>query len=204
MIASQVNVTQTQLHPIREPEHLLQTRAIGVLKGVISRSGAITLTGGFQGKALILGEKVFGLVQKLLKKEADTAMFTVYPQTKGGVVTRLQVIGVWKPSILASDSGAQDDHPEKFSIRGEVLRVGRSDEHGRYVAVTVFGQYYVTVDFGHAPYLQPGDFVSMDAFLTEEDRLYTHEVNCISVSEAAVARPNQTGRQVRRRSSATT
>jgi hypothetical protein len=160
------------------------------LKGVISSSGSITLTGDFRGKALILGEKISGLVQKLLKKGENSAMFVVWPRTKNGFVTSLEVIGVWKPSILASDSGAQDDHPEKFSTRGQVLRVGWSNEHGRYVAVRVNGEHYVSVDFGHAPYLQPGDFVSMDAFLTEEGRLYTAEVNRISVPEAAVARPN--------------
>ena len=70
--------------------------------------------------------------------------------------------------------------------------------------IQVFGDHFVSVDFGHAPYLQPGDFVSMDAFLTEEGRLYTAEVNRISVPEAAKARPHRHGHEVvRRRSSAT-
>jgi hypothetical protein len=156
MSVSQVNATQPRLHPIGEPDHPLQVRAIGVLRGVIAPNGAITLTGGFHGKALILGDKIPGLVRKILNKGANSAMFVVYPQTKGGVITQLQVIGVWKPSILDPDSGAQDDLPEEFSIRGEVRWVGMSDGHGRYVAVGVFEEYYVSVDFGQAPYLQPG------------------------------------------------
>lgn len=208
MTASQVNITP-RLHPIGDPDHLFQVRAIGFLKGVIDSSGAITLTGGFQGKSLILGEKVYGLVQKLLKKKADTALFVVYPRTKDGFVTSLEVIGVWKPSILDPNSGDQDELREGenyFSIRGEVCkRVWCDDNYGRNVSVKVFGDHFVTVDFAEAPYLSIGDFVSMDAILTEDGRLYTERVDKISVSEAAVARPRRHyGHQVvRRRSSAT-
>ncbi len=138
MTASQVNV-QPRLHPIGEPTELFQVRAIGVLKGVIATDGAITLTGDFKGKALTLRAEVHGLVQKLLKKGENSAMFVVYPQTKGGVVTRLQVIDVWKPSILdPNNSEAQDDLPEEFSIRGEVCkRVWCDDNYGRNVSVKV-------------------------------------------------------------------
>lgn len=204
MTASQSNV-KPRLHPIGEPADLFQTRAIGVLKGVIAPDGAITLTGGFHGKALILGDKVFGLVHRLLKEGENSAMFVVYPRTKDGFVSSLEVIGVWKPSILDPNSGAQDDLPEGdnyFSIRGGVHKRGvwYDENYGRSVAVKVFGEHFVTVDFGDAPYLSVGDFVSMDAILTNEGRLYTERVEKISFSEAAKARP---GQQVRRRSSAT-
>lgn len=206
MTASQVN---PRLHPIGEPANLFQVRAIGILKGVIAPDGAIILTGGFQGKSLILGEKVPGLVQKLLKKGANSALFTVYPQTKEGVVNRLQVIGVWKPSVLNPNSGDKDDIPEGenwFSIRGEVYHKVRYDEnYGRSVAVKVSEKYFVTVDFGDAPFLNKGDFVSLEAILTADGRLYAERVEKVSVSEAAFARPHQIirpGQQVRRRSSA--
>lgn len=204
---SSVSQVKTRIHPIGEPEHPLQIRAIGCLQGVISQLGAITLTGGFEGKSLILGEKVPGLVQKLLKKGENSAMFVVYPRTKNGFVTSLEVIGVWKPSILAPDSGDKDDLPEGenwFSIRGEVDRVGKS-EYGRYVCIRTYGSYYVSVDFQQAPYLQPGDFVSLVAILTVDRRLFAERVDKVSIPEAAVARPSQgirLGRQVRWRSSA--
>jgi len=194
---------QPRLHPIGDPDHLFQTRAIGVLKGGISPDGAITLTGGFHGKSLFLGEKVYGLVLKLLKEGENSAMFVVYPRTKDGFVTSLDVVGVWKPSVLAPNSGDKDDIPEGenyFSIRGEVCHKVRYDEnYGRSVAVKVFGEHFVTVDFGDAPYLSVGDFVSMDAFLTEDGRLHAERVEKISIPDAAKARP---GQQVRRRSSA--
>lgn len=200
---------QVSLHPIGEPGNLFQTRAIGVLKGIFAPDGAITLTGGFHGKALTLGEKVHGLVQKLLKRRVYEALFVVYPQTKDGFVNRLQVIGVWKPSVLAPDSGAQDNLSEGenyFSIRGKVrYKVWCDDNYGRNVSVNVFGDYFVTVDFAEAPYLSVGDFVSMDAILTQDGRLYTERVEKILVSEATFARPRHgicPGRAVRRRSSA--
>ncbi len=197
---------QPRLHPIGEPEYLLQTRAIGVLKGVIAPNGVITLTGEFRVKALTLEAEVHGLVLKLLKEGENSAMFVVYPQTKDGRVNKLQVIGVWKPSILDPNSGAQDDLPEEFSIRGEVCkRVWCDDNYGRNVSVKVFGDHFVTVDFIDAPRLSKGDFVSMDAILTKDGRLRTKWVEKIPVSEAAFARPRQIirpGRQVRRRSSA--
>ena len=203
MTASQVNV-QHRLHPIGEPTNLLQTRAIGVLNGVIAPNGAITLTGDFQGKSLILGEKVPGLVQKILKKGVNEAMFVVWPRTKDGAVTSFEVIGVWKPSILDPDSGAQNDLPEGFSIRGEVCKkVWWDDNYGRSVAVQVFGQHFVTVDFVDAPYLSKGDFVSIDAILTKDGRLYAEQVEKISIPEAVRARPHRHGHQVvRQRSSA--
>lgn len=209
MTVSQVNV-KPSLHPIGDPDHLLQTRAIGVLKGVIAPDGAVTLTGGFHGKSRTLGREVCGLVWTLLKKGENSALFTVYPQTKEGFVNRLQVIGVWKPSVLAPNSGDKDDIPEGenyFSIRGEVHHKVRYDEnYGRSVAVKVFGQHFVTVDFGDAPYLSKGDFVTMNAILTEDGRLYAERVETISVFEAAFARPRRgirPGQQIRRRSSAT-
>lgn len=203
---------RTRLHPIGEPENLFQTRAIGVLKGVIDLSGAITLTGNFHGKSLILGDKVYGLVQNLIKKGQNEAMFVVYPRTKNGFVTSFEVIGVWKPSILQPDSGAQDDLPEGsnyFSIRGEVCKkVWSDDQYGRSVAVRVCGDHFITIDFSDAPFLKQGDFVSIEAILTEDGRLYTESVEVIpSASELAVARPSRPfvrpGQQVRRRSSAT-
>ena len=178
---------------------------IGVLNGVISSSsGAITLTGGFHGKALILGEKIPGLVKKLLKKGEEEAMFVVWPRTKDGAVTSFEVIGVWKPSILDPDSGAQNDLAEGFSIRGEVCKkVWCDDNYGCNVSVKVFGDHFVTVDFAEAPYLSVGDFVSMDAILDLAGRLYAEQVEKISIPEAVRARPHRHGHQVvRRRSSA--
>ena len=205
---------QPRLHPIGDPDHLFQTRAIGVLKGVIAPDGAITLTGVSLGLFLcwdmILRDEVFGLVQKLIKEGENSAMFVVYPRTKDGFVTSLEVVGVWKPSILSPNSGAQDDLREGenyFSIRGEVHhKVWYDENYGRSVAVKVFGQHFVTVDFGDAPYLSKGDFVTMDAILTKDGRLYAERVETISVSEAAFARPRhgiRPGQQIRRRSSAT-
>lgn len=203
MTASQANV-KPRLHPIGEPADLFQIRAIGFLKGVIAPDGAITLTGGFHGKALTLGSEVYGLVQKILKKGVNEAMFVVWPRTKNGSLNSFQVIGVWKPSILDPNSGAQDYLPEGenyFSIRGEVCkRVWCDDNYGRNVSVKVFGDHFVTVDFAKAPYLSIGDFVSLNAFLTEDGRLYTEQVNRISVPEAAVSRGHKV---VRKRSSAT-
>jgi len=210
MSASQVNV-QPRLHPIGDPDHLFQVRAIGILKGVIAPDGAITLTGGFQGRDLILGEKVYGLVQELLKQGVDEALFVVWPRTKDGFVISLKVIGVWKPSILNPNSGAQDYLPEGdnyFSIRGKLARRVWTDEYyGKGLGVTVFGEYYVSVDVPSdreaVPLLNPGDFISMDAFLTEDGRLHTDWVSKVSVSEAAFARPRRHSHQVvRRRSSA--
>jgi hypothetical protein len=208
---SNIQETETpRLHPIGEPEHLLQTRSIGVLKGVIDPSGAITLTGNFYGKSLILGDKVYGLVQKLIKKGQNEAMFVVYPRTKDGFVTSFKVIGIWKPSILDPNSGAQDDLGDNhFSIRGEVCKnVWIDQDYCRSVAVKVFGEHYVTVDFGEAPYMSIGDFVSMDAILTEDGRLYAERVELIpTANELAVARPfrpeRRPGRVLRQRSSAT-
>jgi hypothetical protein len=207
MTSSQVK--QFPLHPIGKPAHPLQVRSIGLLKGVIARNGAITLTGGFRGKALILGEEIPGLVQELLKNGETQAMFTVYPRTKDGFVTSFEVIGVWKPSILDHDnSEAQDDLPEEFSIRGEVCRkVWWDDRYGHRVSVKVFGEYFVTVDFGEAPYMSIGDFVSMDAILTEDGRLYAERVELIpTANELAVVRParpeQRPGRLTRQRSSA--
>lgn len=196
---------QPRLHPIGETADLFQIRAIGVLKGVIAPDGAITLTGGFHGKALILGDKVPGLVQKLLNKGVNEALFVVWPRTKDGFVSSLEVIGVWKPSILDPNSGAQDDLPEGknyFSIRGEVCkRVWWDDEYGPRVSIKVFGEYFVTVDFDPTQErLYQNDFVSLDAILTEDGRLYAERIEKISISDAAKARP---GQQVRRRSSAT-
>jgi hypothetical protein len=210
---SNIQETETpRLHPIREPEHLLQTRSIGVLKGVIDPSGAITLTGNFYGKSLILGDKVYGLVQKLIKKGQNEAMFVVYPRTKDGFVTSFEVIGIWKPSILDPDSGAQDDLPEGenyFSIRGEVCRKVWWDEiYGPRVSVQVFGEHFVTVYFDPTLVrLYPGDFVSMDAILTEDGRLYAERVELIpTANELAVVRParpeQRPGRLTRQRSSA--
>lgn len=198
---------QPRLHPIGDPDHLFQTRAIGVLKGVIAPNGAITLTGGFRGNALILGEKVPGLIQKLLKKGEKSAMFTVYPQTKEGFVNKLQVIGVWKPSVLAPDSGAQDDLREEFSIRGEVCRpVWWDNQYGPRVSVQVFGEHFVTVDFDpNLGRLYPGDFVSLNAFLTDDGRLYAERIEKISISDATKARPRRHHghKVVRKKSSAT-
>lgn len=210
MTASQANV-KPRLHPIGEPADLFQIRAIGFLKGVIAPDGAITLTGGFHGKALTLGSEVYGLVQKLLKKGVNEAMFVVWPRTKYGFVSSLEVIGVWKPSILDPNSGAQDDLPEGdnyFSIRGEVCcRVWRDERFGRAVAVRVYGEHFVTVDFGDAPFLSQGDFVSLESILTEDGRLYTERVEVIpSANELVMIRPSRTlvrpGQQIRRRSSA--
>ncbi|MEY3470860.1 MAG: hypothetical protein RLZZ223_210 [Candidatus Parcubacteria bacterium] len=198
-----------RLHPIGEPDHPLQVRSIGLLNGVIDPSGTITLTGNFHGKSLILGDKVYGLVQKLIKKGQEEAIFTVYPRTKDGFVTSFEVIGVWKPSILDPDnSEAQDDLPEGdnyFSIRGEVChKVWCDENYGRSVAVQVCGQHFVTVDFVDSPYLSKGDFVSLEAILTEDGRLYTERVEKISIPDAALTRPRRHhGHQmVRRRSSA--
>jgi len=197
-----------RLHPIGEPDHPLQVRSIGLLKGVLAPDGTITLTGNFHGKSLILRDKVYGLVQKLIKKGQYEAMFVVYPRTKDGFVTSFEVIGVWKPSVLDPDSGAQDDLPEEFSIRGEVCRkVWWDDRYGHRVSVKVFGEYFVTVDFGEAPYLSIGDFVSMDAILTEDGRLYAERVELIpTANELAVVRParpeQRPGRLTRQRSSA--
>jgi hypothetical protein len=207
MTVSQVNV-KPSLHPIGDPDHLLQTRAIGVLKGVIAPDGAITLTGGFHGKSLTLGREVCGLVRTLLKKRVNEALFVVYPRTKDGFVTSLEVIGVWKPSVLNPNSEEKDYLPEGenyFSIRGEVHhKVWYDENYGRSVAVKVFGQHFVTVDFGDAPYLSKGDFVTMDAILTEDGRFYTERVEKISIPDAALTRPRRHhGHQmVRRRSSA--
>lgn len=204
-----VSQVKTRIHPIGEPEHLLQIRAIGGLQGVISQLGAITLTGEFQGKSLILGEKVPGLVQQLLKNGVNEAMFVVYPRTKNGFVYQFQVIGVWKPSILDPDSGAQDELPEGenyFSIRGEVCRkVWWDEKYGPRVSIRVFGEHFVTVDFDPTqvrPY--EGDFLSLDVILTVDGRLRAEQVEKISIPEAAVARPpRRQGHQVvRRRSSA--
>lgn len=200
---------QPRVHPIGEPTELLQVRAIGVLKGVIAPDGAITLTGDFKGKALTLEAEVHGVVQKLLKKGKKSAMFVVWPRTKNGFVTSFQVIGVWKPSILDPDSGAQDDIPEGenyFSIRGKVCRPVRwDDQYGHRVSVQVFGEHFVTVDFdrNHGKFYL-GDFVCIDAILTEDGRLYAERIEKISISEAAFARPRRHhGHQVvRRRSSA--
>lgn len=212
MTVSQVNV-KPGIHPIGEPDHLLQTRAIGVLKGVIAPDEAITLTGGFHGKSLFLGEKVYGLVHKLLKEGENSAMFVVYPQTKDGFVNKLQVIDVWKPSILYPGSGSHDIHPEKFSIRGEVCRpVWWDNQYGPRVSVQVFGEHFVTVDFN--PTLgrfYPGDFVSINSVLNEYGRLHAERVEKISIPDAAKARPSRTARAalftsertIRRRSSAT-
>lgn len=209
MTASQSNV-KPRLHPIGEPADLFQIRAIGVLKGVIAPDGAITLTGGFHGKALILGDKVFGLVQKLLKKGVNEAMFVVWPRTKDGFVSHLEVIGVWKPSILDPNSGAQDYLPEGenyFSIRGEVCRpVWWDNQYGPRVSVQVFGEHFVTVDFDpNLGRLYPGDFVSLNAFLTDDGRLYAERIEKISISDAAKASPRRHHghKVVRKKSSAT-
>jgi hypothetical protein len=214
MTVSQVNV-KPGIHPIGEPSHLLQVRAIGVLNGVIDPSGVITLTGDFKGKALTLGAEVYGLVQKLLKQGVGEALFVVWPRTKNGFVNSLEVIWVWKPSILDPNSGAQDDLPEGdnyFSIRGEVChKVWCDENYGRSVAVQVCGQHFVTVDFVDSPYLSKGDFVSLEAILTEYGRLHAERVEKISIPDAAKARPSRTARAalftsertIRRRSSAT-
>ena len=207
-----VQKSSPQLHPIGEPDHPLQIRAIGILQGSIAPDGTITLTGGFHGKSLILGDKVYGLVKKILKKGENSAIFVVYPRTRNGFVTSFEVIGVWKPSILDPDSGAQDDLPEGsnyFSIRGEVCKkVLSDDQYGRSVAVRVCGDHFITIDFSDAPFLKQGDFVSIEAILTEDGRLYTERVEVIpSANELAVVRSSRPfvrpGQQVRRRSSAT-
>lgn len=205
MTSSQVK--QLRLHPIGKPAHLLQVRSIGLLKGVITPNGAITLTGGFSVKAFILGEKIPGLVQELLKNGETKAMFTVYPRTKDGFVTSFEVIGVWKPSILDHDnSEAQDDLPEEFSIRGEVCRkVWWDAKYGPRVSVQVFGEHFVTVDFDPTLVrLYPGDFVSIDAIL-KDGRLYAETIQKVETGVfARPIRPKQRpGRLTRQRSSAT-
>jgi hypothetical protein len=114
-----------RLHPIgdfSDPHHV---RSIGLLRGTIASDWSITLTGGFHGKSLKVRSEAFGLIQKLAKSGVESALFVVWPRTKDGFVTSFEVIGIWKPSILDPDSGAQDDIPEGenyFSIRGEVCR----------------------------------------------------------------------------------
>jgi len=179
-----------------------------LLRGNIASDWSINLTGGFHGKSLKVQSEAFGLIQKLAKGGVDSAIFVVWPRTKDGFVSSLEVIGVWKPSILDPNSGAQDDLPEGdnyFSIRGKLARRVWTDEYyGKGLGVTVFGEYYVSVDVPSdreaVPFLNPGDFISMDAFLTEDGRLHAERVEKISIPDAANARP---GQQVRRRSSAT-
>ncbi len=202
--------TQVRLHPIGEVSDPHHIRAIGVLWGRISPDWSIILTGGFHGKSLTIRPEAFGLIQKLVKRGVDSALFVVWPRTRNGFVASLEVIGVWKPSILDPDSGAQDDLPEGenwFSIRGEVChKVWWDQEYGPRVSVKVFGEHFVTVDFDPTQVkLYQGDFVSLDAILTVDGRLRAERVKKISIPEPAVARPHQgsrPGRQVRRRSSA--
>lgn len=201
-----VQKQSSRLHPIGEFSDHHHVRAIGLLRGNIASDWSISLTGGFHGKSLKVKYEAFGLIKKLAKSGVDSAMFTVYPRTKDGFVSSLEVIGVWKPSILHPDSGAQDALPEEFSIRGEVCRpVWWDSQHGPRVSVQVFGEHYVTVDFDpNLGRLYPGDFVSIKAVLNEDGRLHAELFEKISIPEAtksrqALARP---GQQVRRRSSA--
>ena len=106
----------------------MQYRAIGVVRGTyvpedpeqLTR-GSIQAEDGSSIEAVVLGR-----VLTLMRRHLDLSkphLWVAYPRYRDAGKLHLQVVGVWEPSTLAEDGGA-DQLPEGddyFSVRGELI-----------------------------------------------------------------------------------
>ena len=115
-------------HPISPVTEPMQYRAIGVVRGTyvpedpeqLTR-GSIQAEDGSSIEAVVLGR-----VLTLMRRHLDLSkphLWVAYPRYRDAGKLHLQVVGVWEPSTLAEDGGA-DQLPEGddyFSVRGELI-----------------------------------------------------------------------------------
>ena len=115
-------------HPISPVTEPMQYRAIGVVRGTyvpedpeqLTR-GSIQTEDGSSIEAVVLGR-----VLTLMRRHLDLSkphLWVAYPRYRDAGKLHLQVVGVWEPSTLAEEGGA-DQLPEGddyFSVRGELI-----------------------------------------------------------------------------------
>ena len=115
-------------HPISPVTEPMQYRAIGVVRGTyvpedpeqLTR-GSIQTEDGSSIEAVVLGR-----VLTLMRRHLDLGkphLWVAYPRYRDAGKLHLQVVGVWEPSTLAEEGGA-DQLPEGddyFSVRGELI-----------------------------------------------------------------------------------
>lgn len=118
-----------QIFPL--PDHPLQYRAIGIVRGKYQPSqqqfnkGTLLTSDGTVIDAVLLG-RVISLVQNYLDLEQEQ-WWVVYPRTRiKSPHLHVQIQGVrspqsWNPNFVEKASSALVNQPDAFSIRGEVI-----------------------------------------------------------------------------------
>ena len=115
-------------HPISPVTEPMQYRAIGVVRGTYVPEDPDQLTRGtLQAEdGTAIEAVVLGRVLTLMRRHLDLSkphLWVAYPRYRDAGKLHLQVVGVWEPSTLAEDGGA-DQLPEGddyFSVRGELI-----------------------------------------------------------------------------------
>lgn len=120
------STSEALLTPIRPPDHPLQYRAIGVVRGVYTPEkeqftrGTLTTPEGNVLDVVLLG-RVMNIVRKHLKDD-QIYHWVVYPRTRDQEKTlHLQIVGVWEPELLGRLVPDEPVAVDVFSIRGEVI-----------------------------------------------------------------------------------
>ncbi len=96
-------------HPISPVTEPMQYRAIGVVRGIYRPSDPDQLTRGVIETAdgTTIEAVVLGRVLTLMRRHLDLAephLWVVYPRSRDEDQLHLQLVGVWEPSTLASES----------------------------------------------------------------------------------------------------
>lgn len=98
-------------HPIPPVSEPLQYRAIGVVRGVYEPSDAAVLTRGVirtaDGQAI--ESVVLGRLLTLMRRHLDLSLphlWVVYPRSREEGQLHLQMVGIWEPSTLSSQTDA--------------------------------------------------------------------------------------------------
>ena len=120
--------------PIPPPSSPKQYRAIGLIKGQYQfqeqmTRGVLTTAEGTAIEAVLLG-RVISLIKNHLDLEQEH-LWVVYPRTRQeSDQLHVQIVGVWEPETLASESPQLHSHPENgyFSVRGEVVYCSQEKE----------------------------------------------------------------------------
>jgi hypothetical protein len=105
-------------HPISPVTEPMQYRAIGVVRGTYRPSDPEQLTRGVieteDGTAI--EAVVLGRVLTLMRRHLDLAephLWVVYPRSRDEDQLHLQLVGVWEPSTLSSDTSPEASESEE-------------------------------------------------------------------------------------------